>query len=71
MEPEIGAEVTVTFHAEGHETPQTFILYGWWEYNEAIIAGVLPLFGALGILIPVLSCHTARRYFVVERLRQE
>lgn len=35
------------------------------------IAVVLPLFGALGILIPVLSCRTAQRYSVVERLRQE
>ena len=35
------------------------------------IAVVLPLFGALGILIPVLSCRAAQRYSVVERLRQE
>ena len=35
------------------------------------IAVVLPLFGALGVLIPVLSCRTAQRYSVVERLRQE
>ena len=35
------------------------------------IAVVLPLFGALGILIPVLSCRTAQRHSVVERLRQE
>ena len=35
------------------------------------IAAVLPLFGALGILIPVLSCRAAQRYSVVERLRQE
>lgn len=35
------------------------------------IAVVLPLFGALGILIPILSCRAAQRYSVVERLRQE
>ena len=35
------------------------------------IAVVLPLFGTLGILIPVLSCRTAQRYSLVERLRQE
>jgi putative ABC transport system permease protein len=35
------------------------------------IAVVLPLFGVLGVLIPVLSCRTAQRYSVVERLRQE
>ena len=39
---EIGAEFTVTFHVDGHETTQTFILCGWWEYDEAIIVGVLP-----------------------------
>ena len=32
---------------------------------------VLPLFGALGVLIPVLSCRAAQRASVVERLRQE
>ncbi len=42
MELEIGAEFTVTFHVDGHETTQTFILCGWWEYDEAIIVGVLP-----------------------------
>ena len=35
------------------------------------IAVVLPLFGALGILIPLLSCRAAQRHSVVERLRQE
>ena len=35
------------------------------------IAVVLPLFGALGIFIPVFSCRAAQRYSVVERLRQE
>ena len=35
------------------------------------IAVVLPLFGALGVLIPLLSCRAAQRFSVVERLRQE
>ena len=35
------------------------------------IVAILPLFAALGILIPVLSCRAAQRYSVVGRLRQE
>lgn len=35
------------------------------------IAVVLPLFGLLGVLIPVLSCRAAQKLSVVERLRQE
>ncbi|WP_348633678.1 FtsX-like permease family protein [Flavonifractor sp. AGMB03687] len=35
------------------------------------IAVVLPLFGALGVLIPLLSCRAAQHFSVVERLRQE
>lgn len=38
VEPEIGAEFTVTFQVDGHETTQTFTLCGWWEYDEVIIA---------------------------------
>ena len=38
MEPKIGAEFTVTFDVDGHETTQTFTLCGWWEYDEAIVA---------------------------------
>lgn len=38
VEPEIGAEFTVTFSVDGHETTQTFTLCGWWEYDEAIVA---------------------------------
>ena len=38
VEPEIGAEFTVTFEVDGHETTQTFTLCGWWEYDEAIVA---------------------------------
>ena len=30
VEPEIGAEFTVTFDVDGHTTTQTFTLSGWW-----------------------------------------
>lgn len=48
-------------------------LIWFFSYRFTIwpIAVVLPLFGALGILIPVLTCRAAQRYSVVERLRQE
>ena len=48
-------------------------LIWFFTYHFTIwpIAMVLPLFGALGILLPVLSCRAAQRYSVVERLRQE
>ena len=48
-------------------------LIWFFTYHFTIwpIAVVLPLFGALGILIPVLSCRAAQRYSAVERLRQE
>ena len=38
IEPEIGAEFTVTFDVDGHTTTQTFTLSGWWERDDAIIA---------------------------------
>ena len=38
VEPELGAEFTVTFFVDGHETTQTFTLCGWWEYDDVIIA---------------------------------
>ena len=38
VEPEIGAEFTVTFSVDGRETTQTFTLCGWWEYDEAVVA---------------------------------
>ena len=38
VEPELGAQFTVTFLVDGHETTQTFTLCGWWEYDEAIVA---------------------------------
>ena len=48
-------------------------LIWFFTYHFTIwpIAVVLPLFGTLGILIPVLSCRAAEHYSVVERLRQE
>ena len=38
IEPQIGAEFTVTFYVDGNPTTQTFTLSGWWEYDEAIVA---------------------------------
>ena len=53
--------------------PALNLLIWFFTYHFTIwpIALVLPLFGVLGILIPVLSCRAAQRYSVVERLRQE
>lgn len=38
VEPELGAEFTMTFDVDGMETTETFVLSGWWEYDEAMIA---------------------------------
>lgn len=38
VEPELGAQFTVTFPVDGHETTQTFTLCGWWEYDKAVVA---------------------------------
>lgn len=38
IQPELGAEFTITFYVDGHPTTQTFTLCGWWEYDEAIVA---------------------------------
>ncbi len=38
VEPKIGAQFTVTFDVDGHETTQTFTLCGWWEYDPVIVA---------------------------------
>lgn len=64
------ALVLVTAHFVG---PALNELIWFFTYHFTIwpIAVVLPLFAALGILIPVLSCCAAQRYSVVERLRQE
>lgn len=45
IEPEIGAEFTMTFNVDGTETTETFTLCGWWEYDEAIVANhvLIPL----------------------------
>lgn len=38
VEPEIGAEFSLTMDVDGKETTQTFTLCGWWEYDEIIVA---------------------------------
>ncbi len=38
IEPELGAQFTITFDVDGHQTTQTFTLCGWWEYDEAVVA---------------------------------
>lgn len=38
IEPELGAEFTMTFEVDGKETTQTFILCGWWDYDEVTVA---------------------------------
>ena len=48
-----------------------FIWFFTYRFTVWPIAVVLPLFGALGVIIPVLSCRAAQRFSVVERLRQE
>lgn len=36
IKPEIGTEFTMTFDVDGTETTESFILSGWWEYDEGI-----------------------------------
>ena len=38
IQPEIGAQFTLTFDVDGRTTTQTFTLSGWWERDEAIVA---------------------------------
>lgn len=38
VEPVLGNEFTITIDVDGHPTTQTFILSGWWEYDEVCIA---------------------------------
>ena len=38
IEPELGAQFTLTFDVDGHETTQTFTLCGWWERDGAVQA---------------------------------
>lgn len=45
VEPVLGNEFSMTFGVDGTEVTQTFILSGWWEYDEAIVANhvLIPL----------------------------
>lgn len=38
VEPVIGNEFTLTFTVDGTQTTETFMLCGYWDYDEAIIA---------------------------------
>ncbi len=38
VEPVLGNEFTLAFNVDGTEVAETFILSGWWEYDEAIVA---------------------------------
>lgn len=38
VEPVLGNEFTMTLDVDGHKTTQTFVLSGFWEYDEVSIA---------------------------------
>lgn len=38
VEPVLGNEFTIVFDVDGTEVTETFILSGWWKYDEAIVA---------------------------------
>lgn len=38
VEPVLGNEFTLTFDVDGTEITETFVLSGWWEYDEAVFA---------------------------------
>jgi putative ABC transport system permease protein len=38
VEPALGKPFTITFDVDGTEVTETFVLSGWWEYDEAIVA---------------------------------
>jgi ABC-type transport system, involved in lipoprotein release, permease component len=38
VEPKIGNEFTLTFDVDGTEVTETFVLCGWWAYDEAVTA---------------------------------
>ena len=38
VEPKLGTPFTMTFMVDGKETTESFLLSGWWEYDEAIVA---------------------------------
>ncbi|MDD4564932.1 MAG: ABC transporter permease [Eubacteriales bacterium] len=38
VEPILGNEFTITFDVDGTEVTETFVLSGWWKYDEAVVA---------------------------------
>ncbi|WP_330636336.1 ABC transporter permease [Defluviitalea raffinosedens] len=38
VEPTLGNEFTITFDVDGTKITETFVLSGWWEYDEATVA---------------------------------
>lgn len=38
IEPVLGNKFTMTFDVDGIEITETFVLSGWWKYDEAIVA---------------------------------
>ncbi len=38
VEPVLGNEFTLTFDVDGTDITETFVLSGWWEYDEAVFA---------------------------------
>lgn len=38
VEPVLGGEFTITFAVDGTEVTETFVLSGWWKYDQAIVA---------------------------------
>lgn len=62
IEPELGAQFTIPFDVDGHETTQTFTLCGWWEYDEAVVANhiLIPQSQLEEILNQVGGKHEAR-----------
>lgn len=51
VEPVLGTEFTMTFEVDGTEVTESFVLSGWWEYDEAVVANhvLLPLSRAQAI----------------------
>ena len=62
--------IVVTAPFVGHGL-NGLIWFFTYRFTVWPIVLLLPLFGALGVLIPVLSCRAAQRHSVEERLRQE
>lgn len=38
VEPVLGNKFTITFDVGGTEVTETFVLSGWWKYDEAVVA---------------------------------